>query len=497
MKFKYMFLENLMPAISLSPFASASECLNALQKREISSVELLELYLNRIERYNPDINAIVIPDYENARKTAAEADAARSRGEEKPLLGLPITIKDCLDVKGLRGTAGVPDFAERRPEQDARIVARAREAGAVLIGKTNVPPNAGDWQSNNPIFGRTRNPWNLDRSPGGSTGGGAAALAAGLATLEFGSDIGGSIRIPAAFCGVYGHRPSDSAIPHSGHFPGSPLPNSAFSLGVFGPLARSPKDLELALDVIAGPDAGEDVAWRLEFPAARHERLDSFRVAVMPPLGWLVVEDEIQSSVERVADHLRQQGATVEVARPDALGDYRDYYALYASLLAVLMNLGLSPEDRQKSAEELANQDDPFSISYRRGLTGNAADYVIWHSQREAYRAAFREFFKQWDVLIAPITLVPPFPHDDSPLMQRTLTVNGQKVSYLQQLVYPSLATLVGHPATAITVGLNREGLPLGLQVIGPYLEDRTPLRFAQLLEQTFGGFQPPPGYEA
>ncbi|MGH2598831.1 MAG: amidase family protein, partial [Dehalococcoidia bacterium] len=181
-----------MTTTQIDAFAPATEMLRALRAGEVSAVELLELHLRRIERHNPALNAIVTPCYEDARRTAEAADAARARGEDGPLLGLPLTIKDCIDVAGLRGTAGVVDFAERCPEEDSRVAARVRAAGAVLLGKTNIPPMAGDWQSDNPVFGRTNNPWDLERTPGGSTGGGAAALAAGLAALEFGSDIGGS-----------------------------------------------------------------------------------------------------------------------------------------------------------------------------------------------------------------------------------------------------------------------------------------------------------------
>ena len=205
--------------MTFNPFASATDMLRAMQKKEISSVELLESHLRRIELHNPTLNSIVTLDVEAALRAAKQADDALARGDHHELTGLPLTIKDCIDVHGLIGTGGVEQFAHRVPDDDSRLAARVRAAGGVIMGKTNVPPNAADWQSDNPIFGRTNNPWNLGCSPGGSTGGGAAALAAGLTPLEFGSDIGGSIRIPAAFCGVFGHKPSETAIPRSGHFP--------------------------------------------------------------------------------------------------------------------------------------------------------------------------------------------------------------------------------------------------------------------------------------
>ena len=298
-------------ATTINAFASAHAMLAALQAGQISATELLELHLARIARYNPQINAIVTPNEEQARLRAAEADAAYARGESLgPLHGLPLTIKDCIEVAGLLTTAGVPERAEAISMQNGPVAPWILDAGAVLMGKTNVPPYAGDWQANNEVFGRTNNPWDLSRTPGGSTGGGAAALAAGLTPLEFGSDIGGSIRIPAAFCGVYGHRPSDTAAPRYGHVPGSPLPNAAAVMAVQGPLARSAVDLELALDVIAGPIVGEDVAWRLALPPARHTSLADFRVAILPQAPWLPVDAEITAALDDLAARLSRAGCT-------------------------------------------------------------------------------------------------------------------------------------------------------------------------------------------
>src|SRR6185503_10269961 len=246
--------------------------------------ELLELLRRRIERHNPELNALVEPDFERARRDAEAADARRARGQDAPLSGLPMTLKESINVRGLRTTAGMGEWKDFRSEHDAPVTQRVKSAGAIVMAKTNVPQMLADWQSTNPVYGRTNNPWDVTRTPGGSTGGGAAALAAGLTPLEFGSDIGGSIRVPAAFCGVYGHRPSETAMPRSGQLPFPPMPNAAVVMGVQGPMARSAPDLEVALDVAAGPEAGEDVAWRLAIPPARHARLGEFRVAVLPPV---------------------------------------------------------------------------------------------------------------------------------------------------------------------------------------------------------------------
>jgi amidase len=336
------------------------------------------------------------------------ADAARARGEDRPLLGLPLTIKDSIDVAGLRGTAGVPAFAERRPEADAPVVARVRAAGGVIMGKTNVPPWTADWQANNPIFGRTVNPWDHGRTPGGSTGGGAAALAAGLTPLEFGSDLGGSIRVPAAFCGVYGHRASETAIPRNGHFPGGPLPNPAVAMGVLGPLARSAADLALAFDVVAGPVVGEEVGWRLTLPPPRHDRLADYRVAILPPLDWLPVDDEIGAAVEGLGAHLGRAGARVGRAQPDHVGDFRQYHERYLSLLNVNSSVGQPPEVRRQQAAQARADGDPFAEAVAGGFEATAADYIRWFGEREQYRAAYRAFFRDWDILLAPITVIPP-----------------------------------------------------------------------------------------
>jgi amidase len=470
--------------------------LDALNKRQVSAVELLDLHLRRIERYNPAINAIVTFDDEHAQQAAKAADEARARGEHGALLGLPVTIKDTIDVKGLPGTAGVERYRDRRPEQDAPLAARVRAAGAVIIGKTNVPPYAGDWQATNPVFGRTHNPWDLSRSPGGSTGGGAAALAAGLTPLEFGSDIGGSIRIPAAFCGVFGHKPSETAVPRSGHFPGTSLPNAATVLSVLGPLARDASDLELALDVIVGPEVGEDTSWHLQLPPARHQQLVDFRVAVLPPLPWLPVDAEILAAQDAYISALHRAGCHVETVVPEGFGDFSDWYELYLKLLFAMMFVGEQDHKRRQQAEMMRLSGDRYLKASADGIMAGASDYIIWHGQREAYRALWRAFFREWDVLLTPANVVPAFPHTDVPFQQRTLTINGLTVPYSRQSTYAGIATLAGQPATAFPVGMTSTGLPIGLQVIGPYLEDYTPIRFAGLVTRELGGFRCPPGYD-
>ena len=484
-----------MTAIPFGQSDDATAMLGALGDGAVSAVELLEHHLERIGRHNPTLNAIVTPDYDNARARARAADEERARGESAPLLGLPLTIKDCIDVAGLIGTAGLQNFAERVPPADSRVAARVREAGAVIMGKTNVPPNAADWQSANPIFGRTNNPWDLGRTPGGSTGGGAAAVAAGLTPLEFGSDIGGSIRVPASFCGIYGHKPSETALTKSGHFPGSAMPNPGVVMSVQGPLARSARDLELAFDAASGPEVGEDVAWSLNVPPARCDDLSSFRVAVMPPIEWLPVDDEIAAAQQRLEDGLRAAGATVAQAQPEAFGDLRAHHRLYSSLLSLFTGPP-NVEQRRRRAANMRATGGEFDIAAANGMEASGMDLIGWLSERERYRQSYRDFFRHWDVLLAPITIVPAFLHTDEPWPLRTVDVNGKAVQYGLQVVYPAVATLSGHPATAFPMGLTSGGLPIGLQAIGPYLEDRTPIRFASLVQSQIQPFEPPPGYE-
>jgi amidase len=485
----------------IDPFASATELLAALRAGRVTAAELTELYIGRIERHDGRINAVVVRDFERARHQARAADQAAARGEAAPLLGLPTTLKESINVIGLPTTCGVPEWRGFVSGHDAPAAARTRAAGAVLLGKTNVPPMLADWQSANPIHGRCNNPWDLSRTPGGSSGGSAAALAAGLTALEVGSDIGGSIRVPAAFCGVYGHRPSETLLPRSGQFPMPPLPNATVVMGVQGPLARAAEDLELALAVLAGPDTGEDVAWRVELPPARHERLADFRVAVLPPIPWLPVADEIAAALEDLAGRLGRLGATVKEAQPDALGDHRAHHCLYRSLLSAVTGARVDEETRRQRVAMWRGAGDEFSRAHLRGLEGAPADYVLWGAERERYRAAWRAFFQDWDVLLAPAINVLAYPHverpwpmDDSDL-RLTLDASGRAVPYLHGLVYPAVSTVAGQPATAFPVGRARGGLPVGLQAIGPYLEDRTPIRFAALLAGEIGGFQPPPAF--
>ena len=485
--------KRMLTTRSIDAFSPAWEMALAVQRREFSAVELLEAHLRRVERFDPTLNSIVVRDFENARRDAVAADARLRRGESAPLLGIPVTVKESIDVAGLPSTAGVPDRRGHVAARDALTVKRLRSAGAIVFGKTNVCTWLADFTADNPVYGRTNNPFDLSRTPGGSSGG-SASLAAGLTALDLGSDLGGSLRVPAAFCGLWGHRPSEPAVPNSGHFPGSSLPNAAAVMAIQGPQARSALDLELALDVIGGPDVGMDVGWRLHLPPARHDRLADFRIGILPAQPWLAVDSQIQLALERLADELSRAGAQVGSAQPSEL-DLAESYCLFRTMMAVMVSCRWPPERRAEVAALKRASGERFQAAEARGLMASASDYLIWHEQRETCRAAWRQFFGEFDLLLTPATLAPAFEHTDVPPAQRKLTIEGREMEFDYTSFYPGLANLPGHPATAFPFGMSDGGLPLGLQATGPFMEDRTPIRFAQLIEQEFGGFLAPPGY--
>lgn len=481
---------------------SATELLALLRTRKLSAIELLERCLARVDRYNRDFNLVVATDIEGARRAARQADEATARGDETGRLhGLPMTLKDVWEVEGMTATCGFPHLANHRPVRDADAVARLRGEGAIFFGKTNVPVGAGDHQSYNPVYGQSNNPWNPSRTVGGSSGGAAGAVAAGLTPLELGSDIGGSIRCPAHFCGVYGHKPSFGLVPMRGHIP--PMPGALFAieLGVGGPIARSAQDLELALDVLAAPGELERGALRLEIPPSRQENLRHFRVALWADSTALGVDARCVAAIEEYAADLRRAGVHLERARPDF--DPREVYKLYIEVLFSVFSGGM-PDDALKAfadaAAGLAPDDDSYPSRIARAVRMSHHGFMALAERREQLFRAWRRFFESHDVLLCPIMPTVAFAHDHSgdefghvAQYHRTTLIDGVRRPYLDGLQWPGVITVANLPATALPTGRLIDGLPMGLQVVGPYLEDRTPLRFAQLAEREFGGFVPPP----
>jgi amidase len=478
----------LRPAVALA---------RALRERRLGCRELLEHHLARVDRLNPGLNAIVTLDVERARRRADEADAALARGTVwGPLHGLPMTIKDSIETAALRTTAGAPSLAAHVPAQDAPAVARLREAGAVVFGKTNVPVFAMDVQTYNPLFGATNNPWDPTRSPGGSSGGAAAALASGLTGLELGSDIGGSIRNPAHYCGVYGHKPSWGIVPTRGHIPGPPGTLAEADLGVVGPLGRSADDLALALELIAGPDDDRAVAWRLALPPPRRGSLRAYRVAVWPDDPACPVDAEVRTRLEAAAAALRAAGAAVDDRVRPAIA-FADVYRDYLQLLLAVTTATLPPERAAalaREAEELAADDDGLPARLARFGAQRHRDWLAADERRQHARAAWAEFFRDWDVLLCPASPVAAIPHDHAgDVFTRTIAVNGVPRPYADQLAWAGVVGMALLPATVAPVGRTADGRPVGVQIVGPFLEDRTPLDVARRLGDLIGGFEAPP----
>jgi amidase len=482
-------------------YRTIKQLAEALRTRRISASELVEHTIARIEAVDQCLNAVVVRDFEHARLAAASADAALARGEQRPLLGIPMTIKEAFNVAGLPTTWGFRQFKDFVPGEDAVVVSRVKSAGAVLLGKTNVPVGLGDFQSYNDIYGTTNNPWEVGRSPGGSSGGSAAALAAGFGPLSFGSDIGGSLRIPAHFCGVYAHKPTLGLVPFRGYGP-PPFPPSprGSDIAVLGPMARSAADLALALEVIAGPDEERaGIAYRLALPPARHDNLKAFRVLVIDTHPLVPTDSSVRTAIGRLADRLVKAGAKV-VRGSALLPDLAESGRLYLRLLASNKSAGLplnGYEATQRLAAGLAPGDNSLSAERMRGTAMSHRDWIEADVTRARLQHQWSLLFSELDVVLYPPAAVPAFPHDHSlPIEARHLEIDGKGYPFLDAcFVWADPATTCGLPATLAPIDRSPTGLPIGVQIIGPYLEDRTTIAFAELLEREFGGFVPPPGY--
>jgi len=478
-------------------FKPAIELAQMIRDKEISSVELTQYFIDRIERFDAMLNAVVVRDFDRALSAARNADDALMRGElAGPLHGLPMTIKEAYDIAGLPTTWGIPQFADNIAETDSAVVSRYRAAGAHFMGKTNVPLGLGDFQSYNEIYGTTNNPWDVDRTPGGSSGGTAAALAAGLTGLDSGSDIGGSIRNPAHFCGVYGHKPTWGIVPPQGHaLPGSvAVPD----LAVVGPLARSAEDLALAMDVVAGADTLNAPGWQLEMPEPRASSLREYRVAIWPTEDISPADQVIANRVQEIADVLANSGAEVsDRARPEF--SPKDAHHTYTNLLLSFMASGVPDEVFQQNKTLAAgfSVDDMSAeaIEARAGVLDHRG-WLRHHNIRTEIRMQWQRFFRDWDIVICPIMVTTAFPHDHRPISERTLLVNGVETPYFDQVFWAGLATLGFLPSTVFPVGLSEDGLPIGVQAIGAEFDDRTTIEFARLMAQEIGGFMPPMGFE-
>lgn len=454
-------------------FRSANEAARMLRRKELSSRELTDLQLARIDAADPALNAVVDLDADGAMRAARAADDALARGDDVgPLHGVPVTVKDAIDVAGLHTTWGDPTFREFVAGTDAAVSRRLRDAGAIVLGKTNVAFMLADYgQTANDLFGVTRNPWDPARTPGGSSGGSAAAVSAGLSFLDYGSDLVGSIRIPAGFCGVYGLKPSTGIVPLTGFGPpGAPhLPSDRTYLSALGPLGRSAADLRTALEVTAGADGPASAAWSWRRAPSRHDRIEDFRVGVVLDHDRAPVTAEVAAVMSGLVDELAQAGATIVEGWPDGVDPAQqvESFGFHVQLFFAF----------QEPGSDFAT----------------LAEVVEQENRRMAARAAWNHYFRDVDVFLCPVNVTPAFPHDIRPYAERTIATPEGERPYDDQVFWVSHASLPGLPAVAAPVGLTPGGLPVGAQVVGPLYEDDTAITFAELLAEVVGGYRQPP----
>jgi len=478
-------------------YLSALDQARLLRQRKISARELLKLSRERVEQVNPAINAVIVSDFVRAEKAAAASDRRLKRGEPLgPFDGVPMTIKESFDWTGTPSTWGVARLRDNIAAEDAVAVERITDTGAVLFGKTNVPLMLADWQSFNEIYGTTNNPWDPKRAPGGSSGGSAAALATGMSALEIGSDIGASIRNPAHYCGVYGHKPTFGIVP----LKGQRLPGvvSSTDISVGGPLARSARDLTAMLKLMAGSAETEARAVNLKLPAPRHKDLKDFRVAVMLTDPVSEVDQPVQDMIAKLATFLEPRVKRLSYsARPDF--STREAMDVYIALLRAATSRRQSDEEFATNAAKVsafAPDDASYLAQMLRAYTIPHRSWLAYNERRHQMRLACDAFFQDWDVLLCPAAASAAFPHDQAgERHERTILVNGRQVPTTDQLFWAGYSGCFYLPATVAPLGLTQQGLPSGVQIVAPQYEDFTSLRFAELLERDYAGFVPPPNY--
>ena len=478
-------------------FASAKQLAALIRRKKIGCLELLDLYLKRVARLNPKINAVVVLDDKRARERARKADRdAAKKDWWGPLHGLPMTVKESFDVEGLPTTWGRADMKANIAARHALSVHRLMGAGAVIFGKTNVPVMLADWQTFNPVYGTTGNPWDVSRVPGGSSGGAGAALAAGLTGLELGSDIGASIRNPAHYCGVFGHKPTFELCPIHGH--NLPPNLSTRDMMVIGPLARSADDLEIALGIIGQPDemASRGVKIALAKPKPSVKKL---KIAVLANAANAEVDQSVQAAVLAAAKCFADSGATVsDTARPDI--DQHEAHQTFIHLLRGATSTALTDEqfERQQAlAAKLAPGDDSYPAWMMRANTMSHRDWHGWNEKRQQMRSKWAEFFREWDLLLCPAAATAAFTHNQKgERWERMVMVNGKPQPSTTQMFwagYPGLAWL---PSSVAPAGFTEQRLPVGVQIVGPQFGDLATIAAAKFLEREFQPFVAPKGYQ-
>jgi len=477
-------------------FESATNLASRIQNREISCEALLQVYLERIDRYNEELNAIVVDIRDRALEDARAADKALADGKATgPLHGVPMTVKESYNVAGTPTTWGNPDWKNNVAPEDAVSVQKLKKAGVIVFGKTNVPLMLADFQSYNDVYGTTNNPYDLNRGPGGSSGGSAAALAAGLTGLETGSDIGGSIRNPAHFCGVFGHKPTHNLVWMRGHSPPGDVRTSP-DISVIGPLARSATDLKTSMEIMAGPDEIMARGYQLKLPEFT-SGLGKLRVAVWKDDEMCPVSAEVRERVEKVADALRAAGAEVnESARPSFDSDHT--HQTYQNLLQATMASRMPDADYEslkKYVDGLGKDDDSQLARTLRAQVASFKDWSASNEMRQHLRWSWHEFFKNYDILITPIMPTAAFEHDHRDFGERTIVIDNEERPYFDQVFWAGLTGVAYLPSTIIPTGLTPAGLPIGVQIVGPEFSDLVTIGVAEALEQQGFTFTPPPAY--
>ncbi len=475
-------------------FLGAAELARMIQTREISARELLEYYLQRVDHYNPALNAIVADRREHARHVAARLDSTNH--PTAPFHGVPMTIKESYNVAGTATTWGNPNWRDNIAEEDAEAVKKFADMGANLFGKTNVPLALADFQSYNDIYGTTRNPYDHSRVPGGSSGGSAAALAAGLTGLEAGSDIGGSIRNPAHFCGVFGHKPTWNLVWMRGHSPPGDV-RATPDISVIGPMARAAEDLDIAMRHLAGPDDIMARGYRLDLPTLDEDGVRRLRVAVWSDDTMCPVSGEVRKRVETVAAALRDLGAQVdEDARPEFTSEHS--HETYERLLNATMASRMSEGDYaslKAHVDSLEASDTSRTARILRAQVSSFRDWGSANELRHKLRWKWHDFFQTYDVLVAPIMPTAAFPHDQAPFSERVLHVDNEERPYFQQVFWAGLTGVSYLPSTVVPTGLNDQGLPIGVQLVAPEYGDLISIGVAKALELEGFAFTPPPDY--
>jgi amidase len=488
-------LNSAAPAL---PFVSALDAARAIRSGKISAVELTTLMLKRIEDLGPKVNAVVTLAKDSALDRAKAADQAAAKGEWwGPFHGVPCTVKDSLETAGIRTTAGAPFLSKHVPKRDAVAVERLKAAGAVILGKTNLPFMASDGQTFNELFGTTNNPFDLKRTPGGSSGGSAAALAAGMTYLCIGSDLAGSIRAPAHFCGIYGHKPSLEVVPQRGHIPpvpGGPAP-APMDLAVIGPLARNAGDLKTALVALGGPDREDAVAYRWSLPPSRGSRLADYRIGYILDDKLCPVTSEVKEVLTTAVDALRKSGADLREGWPGGVIAAQQYdtwlYLFHSFSEAQQMKDDQEAELRKRAG----NQDGSYEAKRSLALTAPHKQFLAATEARMAARAVWQNYFRTHDAFLMPTIFAAAPSHDRSPRETRQIPTARGNRPFTDIFFWISFATLAGLPATVAPVGQTKEGLPVGIQIVGPYLEDATTIDLAGHFADILGGFKPPAGF--